>query len=159
MIENGLEYSYMTNGEAFIFLRVREDDPTTVYYYLAEPNREADEQDTTGFRYPFTAVGRVLGFCLLAVRSARGIRHGEIGPQNSFINGDEGFEDVVHDIPSSERHQTPPASIYKPPSYPLNHRSPYIFRTRPHKVPCGIDAYLASGRYFTEGLWRLATGP
>lgn len=35
-IENGLEDSYATNGEAYVFLRVRENDPTTVYYYLAE---------------------------------------------------------------------------------------------------------------------------
>jgi hypothetical protein len=145
MIENGLEYSYMTNGEAFIFLHVREDDPTTVYYYLAEPNREADEQDTTGFRYPFTAVGRVLGFCLMAVRSAARNQAWRDRAAEKLHKWNEEFEDVVHDIPSSERHQTPPASTYKPPFYPLNHRSPYILRTRPHKVRCETDADFASG--------------
>jgi hypothetical protein len=145
MIENGLEYSYMTNGEAFIFLRVRENDPTTVYYYLAEPNREADEQYSTGFRYPFTAVGRVLGFCLMAVDSAARNQSWRDRATEQLHKWNEEFEDVVHDIPSSERHQTPPASIYRPPSYPLNPRSPYLFRTRPHKVQSETDANLPSG--------------
>ncbi|KAL6240161.1 hypothetical protein BDW75DRAFT_246740 [Aspergillus navahoensis] len=33
MIHSGLEYGYLYTGEAFIFLRVLHDDPSTVYYY------------------------------------------------------------------------------------------------------------------------------
>jgi len=40
------------------------------------------------------------------------------------------FEDVVHEIPMEERHQTPPASVYKGPRYPINPRSPYNLRAR-----------------------------
>jgi len=50
MLENGLEYSYLTTGEAFVFLQIRKDDPSTLYYHLAEPNREANAQDEYGFR-------------------------------------------------------------------------------------------------------------
>lgn len=37
MIENGLELSCIGTGPAEVYLRVMEDDPTTAYYYLAEP--------------------------------------------------------------------------------------------------------------------------
>jgi hypothetical protein len=42
MIENGLEYSKLTTGEADVFLQVKEDEPHTLYYHLAEPNIEAE---------------------------------------------------------------------------------------------------------------------
>jgi hypothetical protein len=42
MIENGLEYSKLTIGEADVFLRLKEDEPHTLYYHLAEPNIEAE---------------------------------------------------------------------------------------------------------------------
>ena len=67
MIDNGLEYSYISTGQAFVFLRVLEDDPTTVYYYLAEPKMDVGQPDDLGFRYPFIAISRVLSFCLLAL--------------------------------------------------------------------------------------------
>jgi hypothetical protein len=139
MIENGLEYSYATNGEAFVFLRVCENDPTTVYYYLAEPNREADEQDSTGFRYPFTAVARVLGLCLMALSLVARNQAWRDRAAEQLHTWDEEFEDIMHEIPSSERHQTPPASVYKPPPYPINPRSPYLFRTRAHQEQCEAD--------------------
>lgn len=34
MVENGLEYSYLTTGDAFVFLRILEDEPHTLYYHL-----------------------------------------------------------------------------------------------------------------------------
>ncbi|KAA8646678.1 uncharacterized protein ATNIH1004_005353 [Aspergillus tanneri] len=48
MIHGGLEYGYAcTGGEAFIFLRVLYDNPSTVYYYLSVP--EEDVGQTTGW--------------------------------------------------------------------------------------------------------------
>jgi hypothetical protein len=43
----------------------------------------------------------------------------------------EDFEDIIHSIPTGERFATPPASVYKPPAYPVHPRSPYLLRTRP----------------------------
>lgn len=37
MIKAGLEYGYVCTGEAFIFLRVPDNDPSTVYYFLSVP--------------------------------------------------------------------------------------------------------------------------
>jgi hypothetical protein len=45
MVENGLEYSCFTTGEAYIFLHIKEDKPHTLYYHLAEPNTKAEAQD------------------------------------------------------------------------------------------------------------------
>ncbi|KUL81296.1 hypothetical protein ZTR_09231 [Talaromyces verruculosus] len=40
MIQEGLEYSYITNGLALVLLRVPYDDPSTLYYFPCEPNME-----------------------------------------------------------------------------------------------------------------------
>ncbi|KAL5317924.1 hypothetical protein ACEPPN_015026 [Leptodophora sp. 'Broadleaf-Isolate-01'] len=42
MIENGLEYSKLATGEADVFFQVKEDEPHTLYYHLAEPSIEAE---------------------------------------------------------------------------------------------------------------------
>jgi hypothetical protein len=45
MVENGLEYSFLTTGEAYVFLQIKEDEPHTLYYHLAEPNTKAEAQE------------------------------------------------------------------------------------------------------------------
>ncbi|CDM36994.1 hypothetical protein DTO006G1_1951 [Penicillium roqueforti] len=75
MIKAGLEYGYVCTGEAFIFLRVPHDDPSTVYYYLSLPKE--DVGDTTGWtgntgddnRLHLTALGQVLAFTLRALQT------------------------------------------------------------------------------------------
>ena len=42
MIQCGLEYSYITTGETFVFLRIKEEDPTTLYYHVTVPKEEVD---------------------------------------------------------------------------------------------------------------------
>lgn len=68
MIENGLAYSFFTIGQGDLFLRIKEDDPTTVYYHPAEPSLEAKAQDEYGFWYLRTAVPQILCLCLMAVK-------------------------------------------------------------------------------------------
>jgi hypothetical protein len=41
MVENGLEYSYLTTREAKVFLQIRKAEPHTLYYHLVEPNIKA----------------------------------------------------------------------------------------------------------------------
>uniref|UniRef100_A0A093XUJ6 Reticulocyte-binding protein 2 like a n=1 Tax=Talaromyces marneffei PM1 TaxID=1077442 RepID=A0A093XUJ6_TALMA len=45
MIQEGLEYSYITNGLALVLLRVPYHDPSTLYYYPCEPNREIPDEE------------------------------------------------------------------------------------------------------------------
>lgn len=75
MIEAGLEYGYICTGQAFIFLHVQPDDPTTVYYYLSIPNDDVGENvgweaDSDGpNRFHLTAIGQVLAFTLQTLLS------------------------------------------------------------------------------------------
>ena len=65
MIHSGIQYSYITTGETFIFLRVPEDDPTVVLYHLAEPTSDVDGNPDAPLRN--TAVSQVFAFTLLAL--------------------------------------------------------------------------------------------
>jgi len=69
MVENGLSYSYVTTGEAFVFLHVRLDDPTILYYHVAEPNGDVETRTTLWGSSFHTAVNQVLTFCLMALKS------------------------------------------------------------------------------------------
>ncbi|KAH8799457.1 hypothetical protein F5884DRAFT_128577 [Xylogone sp. PMI_703] len=69
MIENGLEFGKLATGEADVFLQVKEDEPHTLYYHLAEPNLEAEAQSDIGILISRTAVGQTLTFCLMALNS------------------------------------------------------------------------------------------
>ena len=68
MIENGLEYSYVTTGEAFVFLHINWKDPTTLLYHVTVPTDEAND-DGSDFPYSQTAIGQVLGLCLMSFKS------------------------------------------------------------------------------------------
>lgn len=71
MIEGGLEYGLLTTGEAIVFLKIQWDDPTVLYYHLAEPSSEV-QTHLDASRY-CTAVAQVLAFSLMALgRQARG---------------------------------------------------------------------------------------
>jgi hypothetical protein len=45
IVKDRLEYSYLTIGEVFVFLQIKEAKPHTLYYHLAEPNTKAEAQD------------------------------------------------------------------------------------------------------------------
>ncbi|OJD18389.1 hypothetical protein AJ78_01569 [Emergomyces pasteurianus Ep9510] len=73
-IKAGVEYGYVSTGEAFIFLHFKADAPGTVYYYLPVPEQDLGKE--TGFtgeaedddnRLHMTAVGQVLA--LRAIRT------------------------------------------------------------------------------------------
>ncbi|KGY15451.1 hypothetical protein PABG_11764 [Paracoccidioides brasiliensis Pb03] len=50
MIEDGIPYAYVTNGLAFILLHVPYDDPSTLYYFLCEPNLDLGIDDNGEWR-------------------------------------------------------------------------------------------------------------
>jgi hypothetical protein len=67
MINLGLEYSYLTTGESYVFLWIQEADPETLYYHLAVPKDEAGDDEHLSLFH--TAVGQVVSFTLMALRS------------------------------------------------------------------------------------------
>ncbi|GAB1319923.1 hypothetical protein MFIFM68171_10133 [Madurella fahalii] len=74
MIRLGLEYGYLTAGKSFLFLRVKEHEPSTLYYALVDPGEEAEAEDGE-LREFSTAVAQVASFSLLALRSETRSRH------------------------------------------------------------------------------------
>ncbi|KAL4748494.1 hypothetical protein BDW72DRAFT_180260, partial [Aspergillus terricola var. indicus] len=117
MIQAGLEYGYVCTGEAFIFLRVLHDDPSTVYYYLSVP--EEDVGTTTGWtgnpsddnKLHLTALGQVLAFTLRALRvPTRDIAWTDLAARNLDI-WDMVYDDLLDRISEKDI----PSSDFKPP--------------------------------------------
>ncbi|KAJ5111929.1 hypothetical protein NUU61_001559 [Penicillium alfredii] len=69
IIQEGLEYSYLTNGIARVLLCVPHDNPDTLHYFLCDPNRELEGDIEQNLQEPRTSVARVLCLCLMAFRS------------------------------------------------------------------------------------------
>ena len=138
MLESGVEYSCIITGEAMVFLWIEADHPDSLHYHLAEPNEEVDTGDGLGFKHPLSAVGQLLSFCLMALRSER---RNESWRDRSMRRAHVWTEDwgkIMHDIPREERKLDPPPSAFSARRYPINARSPYMLR-RKRIHSCNID--------------------
>ncbi|KAG8422115.1 hypothetical protein J3459_010700 [Metarhizium acridum] len=78
MIEGGVSYGIMSNGEATVFLKVDWSNPGTLLYHLAEPKSEVPAHHPDGF-ISCSAVGQYLSFTLLALSQHH--QHGERGQE------------------------------------------------------------------------------
>ncbi|KAM3462554.1 hypothetical protein NHJ6243_003955 [Beauveria neobassiana] len=68
MLEAALEYGYLTNGDAIVFLNIYWTDPTVLRYHLARPACEVlVDQDATWSN----AVCQVLAFTIMALQSSQ----------------------------------------------------------------------------------------
>ncbi|KAI5861998.1 hypothetical protein GGS23DRAFT_574075 [Durotheca rogersii] len=67
MLEAGLEYGYLTNGEAIVFLKIDWADPTVLFFHLAQPSREVVVDEDPIYS---NAVSQVLAFTLLALQGS-----------------------------------------------------------------------------------------
>ena len=66
-MENGLEFSYLTTGKAFVYLQIKEEEPHNLYYHLSESFSQAEEEgDILSSR---TAVDQTLTVCFMALSS------------------------------------------------------------------------------------------
>ncbi|PGH33222.1 hypothetical protein GX50_03984 [[Emmonsia] crescens] len=148
MIKSGLEYSYISTGKSFIFLRVDEADPTTVFYRLITPD-EKKHVATDPKRNAFhTALGQVLSFSLLAFMSTR---RGQDWCNRWIqklpkwpIDG----EGILPETPdNSKRSKTPQTSEFK--GKPSNESRTFNLRARrTRQSKCNEDqpsAYIDSG--------------
>ncbi|KZF24821.1 hypothetical protein L228DRAFT_243546 [Xylona heveae TC161] len=112
MIQEGLEYSYVTNGFALVLLRVPYDDPSTLYYYHCEPNLDLDPEDDRVFRQPKSAIARVLCLCLMSFRSrSRGQAWRNAARARLHI-WKTSFDHILSQIPNEELQRAPPDSGY-----------------------------------------------
>ena len=66
MLEAGLEYGCIANGEALVFLKIDWNEPTVLLYHLAQPSREVQVNDDAIYS---NAVCQMLAFTILALQS------------------------------------------------------------------------------------------
>ncbi|OOF98182.1 hypothetical protein ASPCADRAFT_164521 [Aspergillus carbonarius ITEM 5010] len=132
MIKAGCEWGCVSNGHMKVILRIPEDRPETLQYSLLEPSRDAEpnSEDGLGFRYPYTAVGCMLGLTIIASRSMKRNQAWRNHATNTLSRWEVDFEHFLRSIPESERKASPPGSAYRGPKYPINPRSPYLTRQR-----------------------------
>ncbi|KAF4121495.1 hypothetical protein GMORB2_1902 [Geosmithia morbida] len=68
MLEAGLEYGYLTNGDAIVFLKINWADPAILYYHLAQPLREVIVNEDAAYS---NSLCQVLAFTVLALQSSQ----------------------------------------------------------------------------------------
>lgn len=112
MIQEGLEYSYITNGLALVLLRVPYDDPGTLYYYLCEPNMEVNVNDSASFQQPATTIGRVLCLCLMSFPSEIRGQAWRNAARSQLHIWKTSFDHTRSQIPDEELQEAQPDSEY-----------------------------------------------
>ncbi|QGA17632.1 hypothetical protein EYB26_005307 [Talaromyces marneffei] len=112
MIQEGLEYSYITNGLALVLLRIPYHDPSTLYYYLCEPNMEVIVDDSASFQQPATAIGRVLCLCLMSFHSQIRDQAWRNAARSQLHIWKTSFDHTRSQIPDEELQEAPPDSEY-----------------------------------------------
>lgn len=125
MIQEGLEYSYLTNGFALVLLRVPYDEPSTLYYHLYEPNTEVSQEDDQGFlQQPVTTIARVLCLCLMRFGSRVRGQEWLNNAQAQLPVWKTNFDHTRSQIPGSELRQNPPGSEYTSSEYTVSEYLP-----------------------------------
>ncbi|KAF4227345.1 hypothetical protein CNMCM6805_003102 [Aspergillus fumigatiaffinis] len=103
MIQEGLEYSYLTNGLMDVQLWVPYDDPRTLYYHLGDPGIYG-MAGVTGPVIPRTRIERSLCLCLMSFRAPlrdqawRNAAKDELPKWHSVLDSDRS-QIVVVDLP------------------------------------------------------------
>ncbi|KAF4154937.1 hypothetical protein KXV55_002810 [Aspergillus fumigatus] len=103
MIQEGLEYSYLTNGLMDVQLWVPYDDPRTLYYHLGDPGIYG-MAGVAGPVIPRTRIERSLCLCLMSFRAPlrdqawRNAAKDELPKWHSILDSDRS-QIVVVDLP------------------------------------------------------------
>jgi hypothetical protein len=133
MIGKGLQYGYVCQGEAFVFLHIP-DDPTIVYYSVAVPNLDVQEDDEN--RLHFTAVAQVFAFVLNALLAKPPPQDWHHKADANLDTWDVEYIDILAKIPETVRKFHSP-SPYKPQRWQGFNRTP--IRTRSRCMPFHND--------------------
>ncbi|KAM0798172.1 hypothetical protein BDR22DRAFT_860119 [Usnea florida] len=139
IIENGLEYGYLGTGEAYVFLRVHENNPDTVYYRLCIPRQEVGKETGWGpdsdheSRLHLTAVSQVSAFCLQAVETKPRSQKWQKEAREMLPTWKVAFDAEVGQIPEEDRKEMvfspyqPSIKRFRNGNFP---KTPEIFRSR-----------------------------
>ena len=116
MIQEGLEYSYLTTGLGHVQLWVPFDDPSTLYYDLCEPNLDVDV-DAGGFQGPKTEIEKVLCLCLMSFHSRFRDQAWRNAARAQLSIWKTNFDHTRSQIPIKELRQKPPDSDFDSSGY------------------------------------------
>ncbi|QKX63175.1 uncharacterized protein TRUGW13939_10344 [Talaromyces rugulosus] len=117
MIQEGLEYSYITNGLALVLLYVPYHDYSTLYYYHCEPKKDANLEDPDVFQQPVTAIARVLCLCLMSFHSQIRDQAWRNAARSQLDTWKTSFDHTRSQIPEKELKVVPPDSDYTSSEY------------------------------------------
>ncbi|KAJ5152424.1 hypothetical protein N7492_009704 [Penicillium capsulatum] len=118
MVQEGLEYSYVTNGIARVLLRVPQDEPSTLYYFLCDPNSEVNPEVECSSQLRKTSVARTLCLCLMAFRSTARGQEWRNSTRPEIPIWKTSFDHTRSQIPKAELRQTLLHSDSTNPEYP-----------------------------------------
>lgn len=140
MIQEGLEYSYITNGLALVLLCVPYEDPSMLYYYPCELNMDVSQENPEVFQQPRTAIARVLCLCLMSFQSQI---HGQVwrnAARSKLHIWETSFEYAWLQIPGDELQQAPPDSEYMSLEYTV---SKYLLSSplQPTEQGCWVQTH------------------
>lgn len=116
MVQEGLEYSYLTTGLGHVQLWVPFNDPSTLYYNLCEPNLDVDV-DAGGFQGPKTEIEKVLCLCLMSFHSHFHDQAWWNTARAQLLIWKTSFDHTHSQIPTKELWQKPPDSDYNSSGY------------------------------------------
>ncbi|KAL1992408.1 hypothetical protein VTN49DRAFT_4440 [Thermomyces lanuginosus] len=131
MIEFGLEYGYLTTGEAIVFLKIDWEDPTVLYYHLANPLAEIEAHKDNAVYC--TVISQVLAFTLRAIRSPQHMADERQRARKLLKPWAANIDLILRTIPSSVRKSTP-AEACDPEAYASVDRSPFSSRETTKKA-------------------------
>ncbi|OKL55232.1 hypothetical protein UA08_09503 [Talaromyces atroroseus] len=148
MMNSGSAFGCLTTGSCQVFLHVPEDQPDTLEYYLAEPNRDVEamrEQGDDEWMYtPVTAVGRLLTLCLMSTQSPNRSQRWRSEVIPNLHKWEVDFEDILNQLSDDELHSSPLGSEYLPssPLAPSNRKLRKRIGCRPeeNQVSCPDDS-------------------
>ncbi|KAL8647563.1 MAG: hypothetical protein Q9210_005485 [Variospora velana] len=66
MLDTGCIYGCIITGEAYVFLKIYEEDTTTLHYYLAQPDLDVALDEDQGFQHSKTSIAQLASFCIMA---------------------------------------------------------------------------------------------
>lgn len=114
MIQEGLEYSYVTNGFAMVLLHIPLEDPGTLYYHFCEPDSEVNLEDDQSFLQPTTSIARVLCLCLMSFCSQVRDQQWRNEAQKELPIWKSSFDDSRTPVSEDELPQNTPGSKQTP---------------------------------------------
>ena len=154
MVRSRLQYGYVCTGLAFIFLHIKEDDPTTVYYHLSVPREELSDGTRwqAGSSDPnllhATALGRVAIFCIQALQSSPLTVEWVIRAQEKLQRWNKNYDEMLQSIPESvpKEARSAPYKVSRPIKQSDLRKSPICLRSRPAATEpqCGPSPYGSS---------------